>query len=500
MARSSYLVRPSVSAYNPGAAATLRAARQAQAVDMNEPREGDVLAGKFRIERVLGVGGMGMVVSAMHLHLDERVAIKFLLPEALTNAEAVARFGREARAAVKIKSEHVARVIDVGALENGAPYMVMELLRGQDLSNVLRERGALPIALAVQYVLQACEALAEAHAIGIVHRDLKPANLFVTARADGSPCVKVLDFGISKVTSASGSGSDMGMTRTQAIMGSPLYMSPEQMASAKDVDQRSDIWAIGTLLYELIAGRVPFEAETMPQLCTLILHTEPPRLRSVRPEVPEQLEQAILRCLRKDRTQRYANVATLAADLAPFAPDAGPRSAERISRVLSSSGVSSTQLASSNFPLPTAGASTGASQAWGTTHAARKSRAVWLGLVGAASLVVVGAIGWKVFGSASPQPADAPSAAVALAKPPSEPMVVGPAATATPPTVGSGAVAAPSPPSTVPASDPTLAIAAPASAKAPVVTKHPPAAKPKASGDGKAKPGGDTVDPLSERN
>src|ERR1041384_776135 len=173
---------------------------------MNEPREGDVLAGKFRIERVLGVGGMGMVVSAMHVHLEERVAIKFLLPEALGNAEAVARFGREARAAVKIKSEHVARVIDVGALENGAPYMVMELLRGHDLSQLLRDRGALPIATAVQYLLQACEALAEAHAIGIVHRDLKPANLFVTARADGTPCVKVLDFGISKVTNPTGSG------------------------------------------------------------------------------------------------------------------------------------------------------------------------------------------------------------------------------------------------------------------------------------------------------
>src|SRR5882724_4843576 len=222
---------------------------------MNEPREGDVLAGKFRIERVLGVGGMGMVVSAMHIHLDERVAIKFLLPEALSNGEAVARFGREARAAVKIRSEHVARVTDVGALDTGAPYMVMELLRGQDLSQLLRDQGALSVHLAVLYVLQACEALAEAHAIGIVHRDLKPANLFLTSRADGSPCVKVLDFGISKVTSASGSGSDMGMTRTQSIMGSPLYMSPEQMASSRDVDQRADIWAVGCVLYELVWPR-----------------------------------------------------------------------------------------------------------------------------------------------------------------------------------------------------------------------------------------------------
>ncbi len=455
---------------------------------MNEPREGDVLAGKFRIERVLGVGGMGMVVSALHLHLDERVAIKFLLPEALGNGEAVARFGREARAAVKIKSEHVARVIDVGALENGAPFMVMELLRGHDLSNLLRERGALPIAVAVQYVLQACEALAEAHAIGIVHRDLKPANLFVTARADGTPCVKVLDFGISKLTSTSGAGSDMDMTRTQAIMGSPLYMSPEQLASAKDVDPRTDIWAIGTVLYELISGRVPFEAETMPQLCTLILHTEPPPLRSLRADVPEQLEQAILRCLRKDRAQRYANVAALAVELAPFAPDAGPRSAERISRVLSSSGMSSTELVSSNFPLPTAGASTGGAQAWGTTQAARKSRAVWFGLAGAAAVALVAALAWRALGTPPPRLPEAPSASAVATLP-------APTAVA-PPTLSASAVPVPSVESTAaaPPSSAT-AVAKPASATKPgAVTKlkTPAISKPTAAGD--------TVDPLSERH
>ena len=346
---------------------------------MTAPSEGDVLAGKFRIERVLGVGGMGMVVSAMHIHLDERVAIKFLLPEALANPEAVSRFGREARAAVKIKSEHVARVTDVGALETGAPYMVMELLRGKDLSQALRDSGPLSVPLAVEYVLQACEALAEAHAIGIVHRDLKPANLFLTARADGSPCVKVLDFGISKVSAQSGTGSDMGMTRTQSIMGSPLYMSPEQMASARDVDQRSDVWAVGTVLYELVTGHVPFEAESMPQLCTLILHAEPPSPRLVRPDLPDGIEQVILRCLRKDRAQRYQNVATLAKDLAGYAPDAGPRSAERISRVLSSSGLSSTELGSSNLDARTAASNTG-SQAWGGTQMSRGNRAVWLGL------------------------------------------------------------------------------------------------------------------------
>ena len=459
---------------------------------MTQPREGDVLAGKFRIERVLGVGGMGMVVSAMHLHLDERVAIKFLLPEALTNAEAVARFGREARAAVKIKSEHVARVTDVGALETGAPYMVMELLRGQDLSQLLHDHGALAVPVAVQYVLQACEALAEAHAIGIVHRDLKPANLFLTTRADGSPCIKVLDFGISKVANKSGSGSDMGMTRTQSIMGSPLYMSPEQMASARDVDQRADIWAVGCVLYELVTGRVPFEAETMPQLCTLILHQDPPSPRSIRADVPDALDHAILRCLRKDRNQRYANVATLAADLAGFSPDAGPRSAERISRVLSSSGMSSTALASSNMSALTAGSATGA--AWGNTQTSRGSRAVRYGLVGVAAAAVIGLLVWK---ATSGHPAATPdvSAAAAVSKPPSElptPAAAPPVPAAT--GVSQPSSAADSPSAAAAVSATPSAVGAPHSPHAVVAGKGKPAeGKPRATGE----PG---VDPLSERN
>ena len=424
-----------------------------------------------------------MVVSAMHLQLEERVAIKFLLPEALANPEAVARFGREARAAVKIKSEHVARVTDVGALETGAPYMVMELMRGKDLGAALREHGALPVALAVEYVLQACEALAEAHAIGIVHRDLKPANLFLTSRADGSPCVKVLDFGISKVNAQSGSGSDAGMTRTQSIMGSPLYMSPEQMASARDVDQRSDVWAVGTVLYELLTGRVPFEAETMPQLCTLILHAEPPPPRSVRPELPEAIESVIMRCLRKERAQRYQNVAQLARDLATFAPDAGPRSAERISKVLSSSGISLGDVGVANAQSQNPAANT-ASHAWGTTHTTRSNRAVWFGLGGVGLVVAVGLLIWK---ATSSEPSASPdvSAAVAVPTPPAEPAAT-PAAPVEPPAVAAS-----------PASSVTPAPPASSSASsAPPKPKHKPGSiKPKAT-PGKS----ETVDPLSERN
>ncbi len=298
----------------------------------DQVREGDILAGKFRIERVLGKGAMGVVVAATHIQLDERVALKFLLPEALENSDAVARFAREARAAVKIKSEHVARVSDVGTLDNGSPYMVMEYLQGRDLAEWMRERGPLEIPEAIEFLLQACEALAEAHALGIVHRDLKPANLFVTMRADGTPCIKVLDFGISKFT-ASGA-SELDMTKTSTVMGSPLYMSPEQLSSTRGVDARADIWAIGVILFELVSGRVPFEAESMPALCRKVVEDPPPSLRELRGDVPEELEPIVLRCLAKDRAQRFANVAELASALAPFGPPGALRSAERIARVL----------------------------------------------------------------------------------------------------------------------------------------------------------------------
>ena len=230
-------------------------------------REGDVLAGKYRVERVLGVGGMGVVVVAHHLQLDEKVALKFLLAEALGDSEAVIRFVREARAAVKIKSEHVARLIDVGQLENGSPYMVMEYLKGGDLAAWLQERGTMPLEQAVEFVLQACEAIAEAHALGIVHRDLKPANLFCIRRADSRLSIKVLDFGISKIVRKTGDlHPDVSMTRTNAVLGSPAYMSPEQMQASKHVDARTDIWSLGVILFELLSGRIPFEGEAVTEL------------------------------------------------------------------------------------------------------------------------------------------------------------------------------------------------------------------------------------------
>jgi serine/threonine-protein kinase len=297
-----------------------------------------VLAGKYLVERVLGQGGMGVVVAARHLELEEQVAIKFLLPDVLANPEAVARFAREARASVKIKGEHVVRTLDVGRLENGVPYMVMEYLEGMDLADRLQRHGPLGVEDAVSVALEACEALADAHALGIVHRDLKPANLFVVRRTDGTECTKVLDFGISKMTNPAMSGSGMAMTRTSALMGSPVYMSPEQMASARNVDARSDIWALGVTLYELLAGAPPFVAETLPELCTKVLTTPAPSVRDRRPDVPEGLDSTIRRCLEKDLARRYANVAELARALAPFGAPRVRHSAERVSRVLTAAG------------------------------------------------------------------------------------------------------------------------------------------------------------------
>jgi serine/threonine-protein kinase len=301
------------------------------------PGVGEVFAGKYAIEAVVGRGGMGVVLAARHLELDERVAIKLILAdEGPKGAEFVARFVREAKLASKIKSEHVVRVLDVARLQTGEPYIVMELLEGQDLAQLLTRNGPLPIELAAYYVLQACEAIAEAHSLGIVHRDLKPANLFLATLRDGRPCVKVLDFGISKLMGEQGGHA---MTQTNALMGSPLYMSPDQLVQARDLDARSDVWALGVILFELLTGRAPFDGDDAPQLIAQILHRPAPSVSSFRPDVPRELAALIDSALVKDREQRIPNVAELARGLVPFAPEAGRFSLERIAGMLSRSGV-----------------------------------------------------------------------------------------------------------------------------------------------------------------
>jgi serine/threonine protein kinase len=291
--------------------------------------EGDLLAGKYRVERVLGAGGMGIVVAATHVHLGQKVALKFLRPAACDTAGTVVRFLREARSAVQIKGEHVARVIDVGTLERGEPYIVMEFLSGMDFAQVLKERGPLPIDEALDFILQAGEAIAEAHALGIVHRDIKPANLFLTSRPDGSPLVKVLDFGISK----GGDGTSSALTSKELIMGSPRYMSPEQMRSSRDVDARTDIWALGIVLFELLTGKAVFESDSMAGLCTLVATAPAPLLRSERADAPAALEALIARCLEKDPARRVQSVAELAGGLSSIAPARAKVSVDRIRRL-----------------------------------------------------------------------------------------------------------------------------------------------------------------------
>ncbi len=280
-------------------------------------KEGDILAGKYRVEKVLGEGAMGVVVAAMHVHLGERVALKFLKPEHSGSSEVAARFLREAQSAVRIKGEHVARVSDVGTLETGAPYMVMEYLTGSDLGVLLEKRGKLEIAQAVDCVIQACSALAEAHALGIVHRDLKPANLFLTTRADGSALVKVLDFGVAKLLNSD--PTKPPLTANGAVIGSPLYMSPEQLLGKKSIDARSDVWQLGVILYELITGLCPFDGRTMAEIMIAIGVHPPKPLRQVRPDAPPELEALISKTLEKDVANRLPDVAALAEGLLPFA-------------------------------------------------------------------------------------------------------------------------------------------------------------------------------------
>lgn len=294
---------------------------------------GAVLAAKYRVERVLGQGGMGVVVEATQVDLDRRVALKFLRTSALPEkSSALTRFEREARTIARLRGEHIVQVFDVGRLEHGEPFIVMELLSGEDLSVVLDREQRLPIATAIDYVLQACEAMAEAHVAGVIHRDLKPANLFVTRRADGRPLIKVLDFGISKLVAETTS-----LNLTSGVLGSPLYMSPEQLSSSKDVDHRTDVWSLGTILYELITGAPAFQAEGLPQVCARIVMGTPDPIGKDRTDIPRALEAVMIQCLRRYPDERFLSVADLAAALMPFARKSSLPSAEATIRIVAAS-------------------------------------------------------------------------------------------------------------------------------------------------------------------
>jgi hypothetical protein len=290
---------------------------------------GDSIADKYRVEDVLGEGGMGVVLAAVDTQLDRPVAIKILSAQHAMNPQIFERFVQEARAAARLESEHVVRIYDVGTLPDGRPFMVMEKLRGADLAQVLETEHRLAVQDAVAFVIEASEGIAEAHLCGIVHRDLKPANLFLARMPDGTSRIKVVDFGVSKM--AARGDTSLSLTATSLVLGSPIYMSPEQLRSPRDVDQRADVWALGTILHELITGEPPFLAESITELSAkILLESLPPPDERIPTPLPGGLGEIVRKSLAKDREQRYGSVAELVVALAPYAP---PRSRELVHRI-----------------------------------------------------------------------------------------------------------------------------------------------------------------------
>jgi serine/threonine-protein kinase len=300
------------------------------------PRPGQIIAGKYVVESRSARGGIAVVLTAMHADLDRRVAIKVLLPEWAGDSAIVERFLRQGRTATRMKSEHVARVFDVGTIEGGGPpYLVLEHLEGHNLGDVVSTWGPLPVQTAVDWVLQAAEAVDEAHVQGVIHRDLKPANLFLTHRPDGTACIKVVDFGLSRLTAPPGLHEPQTPPESE-VLGSPAYSAPEQLRSESLADARADIWSLGVILHELITGRPPFEGTTTPGVCAAVLTRPPPPISTLRANVPEEVEQAVLVCLEKDPDARFPSVAEMARAMAPFGTLGARASCERIDRTRSS--------------------------------------------------------------------------------------------------------------------------------------------------------------------
>lgn len=287
---------------------------------------GEVVDGKYRVERVLGRGGMGLVLLARNLLLGEPVAIKVLAGRSTPALRG--RLLMEARAAARLESDHVVRVFDVGHTSAGDPYLVMEYLAGEPLSEVLERGGPQPVTQSVGWLLEACQGLAVAHCNGIIHRDLKPANLFLCRRRDGSSRLKLLDFGVAKLPARE------GLVSTTHPLGSPLYMAPEQLAPDAGVDARLDIWGMGVVLYEALAGKPPFVAHSLLDLAAQLRSEAHVPVRELRPDVPGGLSEAVDRCLAKRREERWQDLVQLARALAPFGPAGAAEALAKIERVL----------------------------------------------------------------------------------------------------------------------------------------------------------------------
>ena len=362
---------------------------------------GQVLAGKYQVIRLIGRGGMGVVVEARRIGLGERVAIKVLHAHYCDHPEAIARFSLEARASVRIRGEHSARVLDVGTSEQGLPFIVMELLEGSDLSSVIR-MGRLSLQEAVLYILQACEGMAEVHANGIIHRDLKPGNLFLTRRTDGTPLVKVLDFGVAKSAFPMDDTAEQNLTMTLVALGTPLYMSPEQVCSSRTVDARTDIWSLGAILYELVAGRPAFGGNTVANITAQVLEADPAPLLTLRPDIPPDLDRVVRKALSKRPDQRWVDVAAFAQALAPFAGDVGRAHAERSTRILRGEGRGAgaapytTPGMTVDMESTTAGLDDGAETVLRLNAHTRNRDRVLLGVL-LGLVLAAGVIGWSAF-------------------------------------------------------------------------------------------------------
>jgi serine/threonine-protein kinase len=436
------------------------------------------------VEQTLGIGGMGVVVAARDEVLERRVAIKFLLPRLAGSETAVQRFVREARAATRITSEHVVRLLEIDKLPSGTPFFVMEYLEGRDLRAVLREDGPLAVSLAVDHVLQALQAVAEGHLKGIVHRDIKPGNLFLTARADGTPLIKVLDFGIAKRLEAQDGIEHGSLTSSDDVrLGSPAYMPPEQLQDPRDVDTRSDIWSIGATLYELVTGKPPFEGPSYVELVSHILSVPPKPIGSRAPsqELPQGLEQVLKKCLEKQRTQRYANAAELATALAPFGSldarmsltrvtglQALPASQSPASPTISDSGPTCT----TTLPVAGEAPSTRREDTSVQGVAVERPSRSWIIVAGTAAIIAA-AFGVRGLGSHEPSSKVAPIPAAAPRMPTPIERPITPAAPSPPVVTPTSALAPPAPAAPPPAAARPNQTGSPGTAK--VVPATPPA-------------------------
>jgi serine/threonine-protein kinase len=394
--------------------------------------EGDVLGGKYRVERLLGAGGMGVVVCVQRLSDGQRVALKLLQPWRHGDEdfdERATRLVREAKATAALHDEHIVRMFEAATFEDGSRYLEMELLEGVDLARVVRERGPLPVGEAVDYMLQICQGIAEAHARGIIHRDLKPQNVFLAQRSGAPPLIKVLDFGISKLTGSAGGSTSL--TATGSTLGSPHYISFEQFRDPSRVDHRTDLWSLGMILHFLLTGRTAYEADTLASLLFKLSVEAPKPLRHHRPDAPEAVEAVILRCLEKDPARRFPDVLAMAEALSAYAPPSSRGALDRMRRYLGASRLQTSPELSplaSTLVLPPASASlAGAPPSADTTQGVVRPsvspssagrRRAWPLIAAGVAVAATAALGWFAFGRSRSAPrveaTEAPSAAPAV--------------------------------------------------------------------------------------